>query len=125
MNLVDSCGWIGYLADGENADFFAIPLQDTENLIVPSICIFEVFKKVLQDSGESSAFQVVALMYQGQVIDLDMRLAIGSAELSFELKLPLADSVILATSKLCNSIIWTQDKHFKGMKDVKYIEKGR
>jgi len=105
MSLVDSCGWIEYLVDEENADFFAISLQDTGNLIVPSIFIFEVFKKVLQDRDESSAFQAIALMHQGQIIDLNLRLAISSAELSFELKPPLADSVILATARSCDAII--------------------
>jgi predicted nucleic acid-binding protein len=123
MNLVDSCGWLEYFADGENAEFFAIPLQDTGNLIVPSICIFEVFKKILQERDESSAFQAIVLMQQGYVVELNTMLAIQSAKLSFELKLPLADSIIFATAKLYNATIWTQDEHFKDMDNVMYVEK--
>ena len=35
MNLVDSCGWLEFLADGPNARFFAGPLTDTKDLLVP------------------------------------------------------------------------------------------
>jgi toxin FitB len=123
MNLVDSCGWLEYFADGENAEFFAIPLQDTKNLVVPSICIFEVFKKILQERDESSAFQTIVLMQQGYVVELNTMLAIQSAKLSFEMKLPLADSIIFATAKLYNATIWTQDEHFKDMDNVMFVGK--
>ena len=123
MNLVDSCGWLEYFADGENAEFFTIPLQDTKNLIVPSICIFEVFKKILQERDESSAFQAIVLMQQGYVVELNTMLAIQSAKLSFEMKLPLADSIIFATAKLYNATIWTQDEHFKDMDNVMFVGK--
>jgi predicted nucleic acid-binding protein len=123
MNLVDSCGWLEYLTDQENAVFFASPLEDIENLLVPSICVFEVLKKVLQEKNEDFALQVIALMHQGFIAELDAELAIQSAKLSFELKLPLADSIILATAKLYNAVIWTQDKHFNGLENVRYITK--
>ena len=79
MNLVDSCGWLEYFADGPNADFFAKPLDDIDNVIVPSICILEVFKKVIQQRGEDSALQAVALMQQGKVIDLNTSIALSAA----------------------------------------------
>ena len=121
MNLVDSCGWLEYFSDGKNADFFTSPLQDIKNLIVPSICIFEVFKKILQERNEDAAFQAIAVMHQGNVIELNSTLAIHSAKLSNEYKLPLADSIILATARQNNAIIWTQDVHFKSIRGVKYI----
>lgn len=52
MDLVDSCGWLEYFADGSNADFFAKPLDDIDSVIVSSICILEVFKRVIQQSAE-------------------------------------------------------------------------
>jgi len=55
MNLVDSSGWLEYFADGRNARFFAPALEDTENLIVSTINIYEVFKRVLQQRGEDAA----------------------------------------------------------------------
>lgn len=123
MNLVDSCGWIEYLANDENADFFAQPLMETENLIVPSICILEVMKKIHQERGGDAASEVFSLMNQGIVVELDAETAILSAKLGCDLKLPLADSVVLATARKHNAVLWTQDSHFKGMDGVQYIEK--
>ena len=123
MNLVDSCGWLEYFADAPNADFFAPPIEDTEKLIVPSICILEVFKRVSQQRGESSAFQAVFVMQQGKVVNLDISVALSAARISADLKLPLADSVILATAQACDAVIWTQDADFRGIKGVKYIAK--
>ena len=93
MNVVDSSGWLDYFAKGSNADHFAIPVQDTDKLIVPTITIFEVFKVVLRERGEDSALQAIALMKQGK----ESNIAILAAKISFELKIPMADSIILAT----------------------------
>jgi predicted nucleic acid-binding protein len=123
MNLVDSCGWLEYFADGPNADFYAPALEDTGFLLVPTICLLEVFKRVLQQRGEDEALQAAAAMHQGLVAPLDAPLALSAARISHGLKLPLADSVILATAQLYSAAIWTQDIHFKGLKGTKYTEK--
>ena len=123
MNLVDSCGWLEYFADAPNADFFAGPIEDVENLIVPSLCILEVFKTVLRQSGEDAALQTAALMEQGAVVTLDTTIALNAAKLGLEFKLPLADSIILATARAKEATIWTQDADFKGIEGVKFIAK--
>lgn len=46
-NVVDSSGWIEYFADGPNADFFEAAIVDASSLVVPSISIYEVFKRLL------------------------------------------------------------------------------
>jgi predicted nucleic acid-binding protein len=119
MNLVDSCGWLEFFSDGPNADFFESPLRKLDQLVVPTVCIYEVFKKILIDKDESSALQAIAQMKQGQVINMDDSLAMSAAKISFELKIPMADSIILATSKQFNATIWTQNGHFKDI-PVKY-----
>ncbi|OGP63440.1 MAG: twitching motility protein PilT [Deltaproteobacteria bacterium RBG_13_47_9] len=121
MNLVDSSGWLEYFADGANADFFASPIEDVDHLIVPTLCLLEVFKRILQQRGEDRALQAIALMYQGQVVALDASIAVNAGKLGFDLKLPLADSVILATAKAQNALIWTQDSDFKDIEGVRYI----
>ena len=123
MNLVDSCGWLEYLADGPNAGFFAGPLEKQEKLLVPTICITEVFKRVLQQRGEDAALHAAALMQQGQVVDLNSTIAVEAARLGYKHAIPLADGIILATAYLYKASIWTQDADFKGLKDVKYKEK--
>ena len=123
MNIVDSSGWLEYFAEGGNAEFFAPAIEDTKNLLVPVICMYEVFKKLLQQSGLNEAQIHVSDMKQGKIIEIDESLAFSAAKLSAELKLPMADSLILATARTNNAILWTQDEHFKNLDSVKYIEK--
>jgi predicted nucleic acid-binding protein len=123
MNLVDSSGWLEYLADAPHADFFAAPIEDTRNLIVPTITILEVFKRVCQQRGEDDALQAVALMHQGKRVDLDSALALSAAKLGIEIGLPLADSVILASARAHRATIWTQDKDFEGLEGVRFKAK--
>jgi predicted nucleic acid-binding protein len=123
VNLVDSSAWLEYFADGPNAGFFAPAVEAPARLVVPSITILEVFKRVIQQRGEREALHIVAVMQQGGVIDLDGRIAIHAAKLGHELKLPLADSVILATARQEKATIWTQDADFEGLENVQYRAK--
>lgn len=121
MNVVDSSGWLEYFGGGSNAGFFAPAIEDVEELIVPTLSIYEVFKRVLQQRRESEALQAVAMMQQGSVVDLSASLALQAAKISIEEKLPLADSVMLATAREAGAILWTQDKDFQGIQDVRYM----
>jgi predicted nucleic acid-binding protein len=123
MNIVDSSGWLEYFAEGVNVDFFAPVIENNDRLLVPVITLYEVFKRVLQQRSEEEALQAISIMQQGQVIDLNTEISINAARISFDLKLPMADSIILATSILYNATLWTQDGDFKNVRDVKYIEK--
>ncbi|RME79466.1 MAG: type II toxin-antitoxin system VapC family toxin [Chloroflexi bacterium] len=124
MNVVDSSGWLEYFADGPNADFFAPAIENIDELIVPTLSLYEVFKRVYQQRGEDDALQAVAMMEQGQVVELDSRLALSGAKLALDLRLPMADSLILATARAFNAILWTQDSDFKNIEGVQYREKG-
>jgi len=125
MNLVDSCGWLEYFADGPHADFYAPAIEDPGTLLVPTICLLEVFKRILQQRGEDAALQAAAALHQGLMVPLDASLALRAARISSDLRLPLADSVILATAYAYNSVIWTQDAHFQGLEGVRYIESAK
>lgn len=120
MNVVDSSAWLEYFANGRNAAFFAPAIEKTSDLLVPSLTLYEVFRRVLQQRDEGAALQAVAVMEQATVIDLDAPLAVAAARLSFEHRLPLADSVILATARAHAAVLWTQDADFKGMPGVEY-----
>ena len=122
MNVVDSSGWLEYFADGADADFFAPAIEKTSELIVPTLSLYEVFKRVLQQRGEGDALQAVAVMIQGTVVDLDLDLALSAAKLSADLQLPMADCVMLATAQSQQAILWTQDADFDGIKGVRYTE---
>ncbi len=123
MNVVDSCGWLEYFAGGPNADFFAPAIENTSELVVPSISIYEVFKRVLQQRNESDALQAVAVMMQGQIVDLDTVVALNAARISTQLGLPMADSVMLSTAQAYHATLWTQDADFENITDVQYIGK--
>jgi toxin FitB len=123
VNVVDSCAWLEYFADGPNADYFAPAIEDVEHLLVPSVCIYEVFKKVLSERGDDAALQAVALMRQGKIVDLDFSLALYAASISKERKLPFADSIIYATASSRNAVVWTQDDHFASLDNVRYRAK--
>ena len=123
MNIVDSSGWIEYFTDGPNANFFSSPILNETRLVVPTICIFEVFKFILREASEFEAFEAVAAMKQGLIIPLDENLAIHSANIALKLKLPMADSIVYTAATMNRATLWTQDIDFKGLEGVKYIKK--
>ncbi|MDB4584605.1 type II toxin-antitoxin system VapC family toxin [Draconibacterium sp.] len=125
MNVIDSSAWLSYFAGDSNARLFAKPIEALDKLLVPSITITEVFKSVLRQRNEESALEVVAHMEQGTVIALDGELAINAAVFGIELKLPLADSIIYATARKYDAVVWTQDTDFKGLENVKFYSKAK
>lgn len=125
MNLVDSCGWLEFLAAGPNASFFAPPLKKSDELLVPTICIYEVFRKVLQERDEDAALKVAGAMQAGTVVPMDVNTSLLAARLSKEHGVPMADATILATARLHDAVIWTQDADFEGMGGVKYVPVAR
>ena len=125
MNIVDSSGWIEYLADGPGADFFALALEDTAELLVPTICLVEVARHVHREKGEDMALQALALMQQAKVVDLLPEVILLAARVGMDHRLPLADSIVFATGRLYGAIVWTQDSDFEGLEGVRYTSKVR
>ena len=125
MNVVDSSGWLEYFAGGPNASFFAPAVEKIDELVVPTISIYEVFKRVLQQRDEATALHVAALMHQGAVVKLTAPLALNAARLSRDLALPMADSIMLATAVSRDATLWTQDADFEDIAGVKYIAKAK
>ena len=123
MNIVDSSGWLAYFADEPTADFFAEPIECVEDLLVPSITLYEVFKVLLREAGKERAFQGVAVMLQGRIVELNTEYSLESAAIGLAEGLAVADSIIYATALKCDGILWTQDVHFEGKANVKYTSK--
>lgn len=123
MNVVDSSAWLEYFADGPNASFFAPAIQDLKNLVVPSICVVEVFRRMMQQLGLDAALRAAAAMQEGTVISLDLGLAVDAGTIGVERKLPLADSIVFATARALGATLWTQDGDFEGLEDVRYRAK--
>ena len=123
MNVVDSSGWLEYLADGPNSKFFSKAIETTSDLIVPTLSLYEVFKRVLQQRSEGEALQAVALMHQANVVELTAPLALSAARISSDSRLPMADSIMLATARSFDATLWTQDADFKDLPGVQFIAK--
>jgi toxin FitB len=117
LNVVDSSGWLEYLANTPRARLFAAAVEDSENLVVPVISLYEVFQKVLRERDENEALQSASVMMNGRVVDLDTSLALEAAHQ----KMPLADSIIYATTLRFDATLWTQDDHFEGRPNVRYF----
>jgi predicted nucleic acid-binding protein len=119
--VVDSSGWIEYLRDGPNAATFAEPIESRREVLVPSIALTEVVRFALRETDEATALEVAAQLQQRTVVPLDRDVALEAARLGVVHHLPLADSVILATARLHDAEIWTQDADFDGLDDVRYV----
>lgn len=124
MNVVDSSAWLAWFADEPNAKQFKKAITDTQNLIVPVLCVYEVFKVLLRETTESDALKAITLLQQGNVIDIDSETALDAAKLSFEKSLPMADAIIYTIAKKYRATLWTQDSDFEGLAGVKYFPKG-
>jgi predicted nucleic acid-binding protein len=122
MNLVDTSGWVEFFFGGANAAYFVSPIERVGALLIPTICLYEVFKKVNQVADEARALQAIAQMKQGRVVVLDEPVALKAALISLKHKLPMADSFIYATAQVFGTTLWTQDDHFKGLPHVNYKE---
>ena len=123
MNVVDSSGWLEYFAEGANARHFAPAVRVPEELVVPTVTVYEVFKVVLREADENAALQAVAALQKGTLVELTSKLAMAAGKLSLAHALPMADAIILATARAHGATLWTQDVHFKSLPGVKYFPK--
>ena len=123
MNVVDTSGWLEYFAGGRNARKFSVPIKETEELIVPTICIYEISKVILRESDENHLLQALAAIQKGQMVALTPSISTAAAKVGLKYKLPMADSIIYTTAKQYNATVWTQDIDFKNLQNVNYIPK--
>lgn len=94
------------------------------DLIVPTVCLYEVYRWMFRQRGEVAALDVVAAMMEGTVEDLTPELAILAARLGLELGLPLADSILYASARARDATLWTMDADFEGLEGVRYFARG-
>lgn len=123
MIILDSSAWLEYFAGTKYADIFTVFAEDFDNLIIPSITIYEVYKRILIQRDVYSANIAIDFMQNGKIIDLNTEIAKNAAHISYKLKLPMADSLIYATGQIYQARIITLDSDFKGLDNVDYYEK--
>lgn len=90
--------------------------------MVPTLALFEAFTRC-QQRDEEAGLRAVATMEQGRVVELDRATALEAARLSLAHRLPMADSLMLATAHREGATLWTQDADFAGIEGVRYFPK--
>lgn len=118
--VVDSSAWLEYLADGPNAEEFAPAIEAIDRLVVPTVVITEVLRRLDAQGRRAVIPDVLAHMRQGQLVPLDDQLAVAAAVVGRQHGLPLADSIIYATALTVTGTVWTQDEDFRKLPGVEY-----
>lgn len=121
MVLVDSSGWIEFFTDGPLAAEYSKYLKDISKVVVPTIVIYEVYKKIKKEKTEEEALLAVSLINRTSVIPLSESIALLAADLSLKHLLPMADAIVYATALEENCKVVTSDTHFKGLDRVVLI----
>lgn len=118
--VVDSSGWIQYFGNGPKAGSFAPYLENSEHLLLPTIVVYEVYKKLLHAGENSLAEQFLsqAFSFNAREIFIDSPVAAIAAKISLELKLAMADALIYACAKTHKAELVTADHHFEGLPNV-------
>ena len=123
MIIIDSCGWLEWFTDGRLADQYQEYLADADNILMPAIILYEVYKILKREVGEEKALLAAGYMQGYPVIPLDDTLALSAADIALQEKLAMADAVIVATSRAHNCTIISSDADLKDQVNVHYIPK--
>lgn len=123
MILVDSCGWLEWFTDGTLADQYKEFLADPDNILLPAIILYEVYKVLKREVGEEKALLAAGYMKNAQVIAIDDTIALAAADIALHEKLAMADAIIVAASRAHNCRIISSDADLKDQDNVDYIPK--
>ncbi|MCK5341640.1 MAG: type II toxin-antitoxin system VapC family toxin [Desulfobulbaceae bacterium] len=123
MIIVDSCGWLEWFTDGKLADKYKEYLAAPDNLLMPAIILYEVYKVLKREAGEEKALLAAGYMQNSPVVPLDDTLALAAADIALQEKLAMADAIIVAISRAHNCRIITSDADLKNQVNVEYIPK--
>jgi predicted nucleic acid-binding protein len=123
VKIVDSSGWIEYVADGPLAGAFAPHLREPGRLLTPSIVLYEVYRWLRRHRDLQTAAETAAAIERTRLVALDGPLTLAAADLSIQHGLALADSIIYATAHLHQATLVTSDAHFEGLPGVEYLAK--
>lgn len=121
MIVVDSSGWMHYFMNGQLAEAYAGHLSKLDQLVTPTVVLYEVFRKIKASVGEDEAVLAAEEMEQTHVVDFSSAVAYHAANLSIKYQLSFADAIIYATTDLLGAKLVTSDKDFKDLPKVLYI----
>lgn len=118
MNIVDSCGWLEYFANGPNADFFAPIIENEKKLLVPHVVVYEVTRRLAHLRGESAARLAMDFLGKGRLVGLDAMGLCNAALAAQQHKLAMADAMIWQTAVQNNALVYTQDADLADLPQV-------
>jgi predicted nucleic acid-binding protein len=123
--LVDSSGWIEYFTGGANANKYGGYLEQTSQVVTPTVVLYEVYKIVKRERTEEEALLAAAQIQKTRLIPLSESLALAAADVSLEFRLAMADSVVYATARTEDAELVTSDGDLRGLPGVTYLPKRR
>jgi predicted nucleic acid-binding protein len=123
MNIIDTSLWIEFFAGTPLDESIINALLNSDELYVPTICLYEVRKKFLNDNDTAKAVTAIDIMKKNMVINIDSEIALLASDISKQYKLPMADSIIYAAAVSYDAELYTQDKHFENLDRVHYFSK--
>jgi len=116
--LIDSSAWLEYLTQDVNAANFAPYIESGATVLVPTIVLYEVTKKLLRERGKTESDLFVSEALRRVVVSLSEELALAAAQISNETKLAMADAIIYATAQAHQAQLVTGDAAFRGLPGV-------
>ena len=123
MNMVDSSGWIEFFQAGTNGLVFKPVIELRDQLLVPTIALFEVHKVLSRSLPSDLVDRCLAVMRLGRVLDLTDQRAIAASKVSREHRLALADAAMYSMAQEHRASFWTQDIDYQHLPDVRYFSK--
>lgn len=121
MHIVDSCGWLEWFTDGEQAETYEQYLTEVDGILTPVVVLYEVYKILKREVGEEKAILAISYMKRSNIIHLDDTLAIKAADTSLLHGLAMADAMVYATALMHEAPIYTSDADFKGLPLVQWM----
>jgi len=123
LTLVDSSGWLEFFGDGSLADKYAAYLSETDQVVTPTIVLYEVYRWIKRQRTEEDALVAAAQMQKTRIEPLTETVALTAADLGLEHGLAMADAIVYATALLRSTELVTSDRDFADLPGVTYIEK--
>ena len=123
MNVVDSSGWIEYLTNSVRAELFAMAIEQRDQLLVPTISLFEVHKILSRSLQADLVNRCLDVMRLGRVLDLTDARAIAASKTARAHQLALADAAMYSIAQEHGATFWTQDVDYDSLPGVRYFPK--
>ena len=123
--IIDSYAWLEYFMGTEaGRKVKAIIDSEANEKLTPSICLAEIYAKILRTEDEKKAeLRRAFIKARSALVTLTEELAVEAAKIDVDMKKKvqgwgLADSIVLSTARNRNGKVATGDQHFRGLAEA-------